>query len=107
MRRVGIRLSSGSSPQKGKYMQKKITSQRDLEQFVRELFIKHEKKISCQLKTMPKRYIVKVDGCEVSYHHVEQYKAYNEALKATGIPGSFTYKYDTKKDTPVWVFKGE
>jgi hypothetical protein len=89
-----------------KNMTKKITSQRELEQFVNHLFEKQGKRIVCRLLTNPKRYEIKVNGREVTDEwHVEQYKAYNEALEKSGIGGKLAYKWNEKKDCPEWTYK--
>lgn len=84
---------------------KKVTSQRELEQFIRDTFQAAGKAISFRCLSHPKRYEVKVDGKEVSFIHPEQFKAFNEALEKSGIGGKFSYKWNEKKNCPEWSYK--
>ena len=87
-------------------MSKKITSQRELEQFMRDLFQENGKEISWILKKDCGRYYrVFVDKQIVSEVHVDQFKAYNDALRAASIEGVLTYKWNAKKDIPEWTYK--
>lgn len=87
-------------------MSKKITSQRDLEQFIRDLFQENGKEISWILKKDCGRYYrVFVDKKIVSEIHADQYKAFQHALDKSGIGGKLTYKWNAKKDCPEWTYK--
>ena len=83
---------------------KKLTGQRELESFIKELFQEAGKDISFQCLKSPKRWIVKVDGKVVSDIFPDEYKAIQAALDKSGIGGKLTHKGFNKNNDVVFQY---
>jgi len=78
---------------------KKLTGQRELESFFKELFQEAGKDISFQCLNSPKRWVVKVDGKVLSDIFPDEWKAIQVALDKSGIGGKLSRKgYDKNND---------